>query len=120
MDSSLLDEPISLLDVVDIPSKFYGAKTFVESLGNTAPQFIKNLTSNDINELFATDEQIAKSSTLLGMGEGGIIQYLNHFPEDGYLRFWTALIFEKEGRINDAFGQFIVAINKGCNHWRVY
>ncbi|WP_373479800.1 glycosyltransferase family 4 protein [Geminocystis sp.] len=119
-DGSLLDEPISLLDVVDIPIQFYGAKTFVESLGNTAPQFIKNLTSNDTNELFTTDEQIAKSSALLGMGEGGVFQYLYYYPDDGYLIFWSALILEKQNKTEDAFRQYIMAINKGCKHWRLF
>ncbi|BAQ65668.1 glycosyltransferase family 4 protein [Geminocystis sp. NIES-3709] len=120
VDGSLLDEPVSIFDVIDIPSQFSGAKTFIESLGDTAPQFMTNLTSQEDSELFASDDEIANSSTLLGMGEGGVIQYLNYFPDDGYLRFWTALVLEKQGKVKDALGQYIMAINKGYKHWRVF
>ena len=120
VDGSLLNEPVSILDVVEIPPQFGGAKTFIESIGDNAPQFITSLTSEDINQLFAADKIIANSSTLLGLGEGGVVQYVNYYPQDGYLRLWMALIFERLGQTPDAMGQFINAINFGCNHWRVF
>lgn len=118
VDGSLLDEPVSLLDIVDIPAQFEGAKTFIESIGDTAPQFITSLTSEDINQLFTADEKIANSSTLLGLGEGGVLQYLHHYPKDGYLMLWVGLICESLGKTSDAMKLFIDAINFGCNHWR--
>ncbi|MBD2209279.1 glycosyltransferase family 4 protein [Nostoc linckia FACHB-104] len=120
LDGSLLNEPVSLLDVVDIPPQFQGAKRFIEAIDNTAPQFLTSLTSEDINELFAADEKIANSSTLLGLGEGGVLQYVNHYLQDGYLRLWIALILERQGKIPEAMEQFIAAIKLGCNHWRVF
>jgi len=120
VDGSLLDEPVSLLDVVDIPAQFEGAKTFIESIGDTAPQFITSLTSEDINQLFTADEKIANSSTLLGLGEGGVVQYVNHYPQDGYLRLWVGLILERQGKTSEAMGQFINSIQFGCHHWRVF
>lgn len=119
VDGNLLDEPVSLLDVVDIPPEFRGAKTFIESIGNTAPYFLTNLTSKNEQELFDTDNQIANASTLLGSGEGGVIQYLNYFPDDGFLRFWTGLILEKQGNVGGALRQLMLASDKGCKHWRI-
>ncbi|MBF2057315.1 MAG: glycosyltransferase family 4 protein [Cyanobacterium sp. T60_A2020_053] len=119
VDGNLLDEPVSLLDVVDIPPEFKGAKTFIESIGDTAPYFLTNLTSKNDQELFDTDNKIANSSILLGSGEGGVIQYLNYFPNDGFLRFWTALILEKQGNVGGALRQLMLASDKGCKHWRI-
>ncbi|MDZ7959689.1 MAG: glycosyltransferase family 4 protein [Aulosira sp. DedQUE10] len=120
VDGSLLDEPVTLLDIVDISPQLEGAKTFIESIGDTASQFINSLTSEDINQLFAADEKIANSSTLLGLGEGGVLQYLHHYPQDAYLRLWVALICKSQGKTLDAMKLFIDAINCGCNHWRVF
>jgi hypothetical protein len=120
VDSSLLDEPVSILDLVDIPQQFEGTKTFIESIGDTAPQFITSLISEDINDLFNAEETIANSSTLLGLGEGGVLQYLHHYQDDGYLQLWVGLICQNRGKMSDAMTLFINAINSGCNHWRVF
>ncbi|MEX6776301.1 glycosyltransferase [Limnospira fusiformis] len=120
VDGNLLDEPVSLLDVVDIPPQFAGAKTFIESIGDAAPQFITSLISEDIEELFAADEKIANSSTLLGLGEGGVVQYVNYYIKDAYLRLWIALILESQGKTSEAIKQFVNAIQFGCTHWRVF
>ncbi|MDH6099007.1 glycosyltransferase [Anabaenopsis sp. FSS-46] len=120
VDGSLLDEPVSVLDVVDIPPRFAGAKTFIESLGETAPQFFTSLTGEDIQELFAADEKIAGSSTLLGLGEGGVVQYAMFYPDDGYLQLWSGLVWDSEGKTQNALVCFAKAINLGCNHWRVF
>jgi glycosyltransferase involved in cell wall biosynthesis len=120
VDGDLLNEPVSLLDIVDIPPQFAGAKTFIESIGDTAPQFITSLISEDIDELFAAEEKIANSSMLLGLGEGGVIQYVNYYLEDRYLRLWIALILDHQGNTSEAMGQFVNAIKFGFHHWRVF
>jgi len=120
VDGNLLDEPLSLLDVVDIPPQFTGAKKFIESLGDTAPQFITSLTAENIQQLFAADDQIAHSSTLLGLGEGGVVQYAMFYPQDGYLQLWSGLVGDNQGKTEYALSSFVKAINLGCNHWRVF
>jgi glycosyltransferase involved in cell wall biosynthesis len=96
-----------------------GAELFVESLGDAAPQFAVSMTSQSIEELFDAEQRIARSSTLLSAGEGGIFQYRNFYPNDCYLRLWTGLVLYRQGQYHKAIGELQAAINLGCNHWRV-
>jgi glycosyltransferase involved in cell wall biosynthesis/tetratricopeptide (TPR) repeat protein len=116
---SLLDQPVSLQDLTGEPEELSGAQAFIQSLGDTAPQFTVSLTSPNIEELFEADRQIAASSTLLAMGEGGLIQYQTYYPNDGYLRLWSGLVKQRRGQPAEAIAEFTRAVNLGCNHWRV-
>ncbi|MFM6453969.1 MAG: glycosyltransferase [Planktothrix sp.] len=120
MGSSLLDQPLSLLDVLELPGKFVGAQTFIKALGHTAEPFLVSLTAENIDLILAAEEQIAASSMLLGLGEGSICQYRDHYINDGYLRLWLALVLRHQQRIPQAIFEFQNAINLGCNHWRVF
>src|SRR5919199_2820742 len=95
---SLLDQPVSLQDLTGEPEELSGAQAFIQSLGDTAPQFTVSLTSPSIEELFEADRQIAASSTLLAMGEGGLLQYQTYYPNDGYLRLWSGLVKQRRGQ----------------------
>ncbi|NET16487.1 MAG: glycosyltransferase family 4 protein, partial [Okeania sp. SIO1H6] len=117
--SSLLDEVILLEDVLGKPELFAAAKLFVRSLGNTSPEFSVSLNSENIQQLFQAENKIANSSILLGMGEGGILQYRDYYQNDGYLRLWSGLALQQQGRNDRAASEFASAINLGCNHWRV-
>ncbi|MFM6155228.1 MAG: glycosyl transferase, partial [Sphaerospermopsis kisseleviana] len=68
----------------------------------------------------AADQKIASSSTLLGLGEGGVVQYAQSYPQDGYLRLWAGLIWDHQGITQYAISSFVDAINLGCKHWRVF
>lgn len=116
---SLLDQPVSLQDLTGEPEELSGAQAFIQSLGDTAPQFTVSLTSPNIGELFEADRQIAASSTLLAMGEGGLLQYQTYYPNDGYLRLWSGLVKQRLGQPAEASAEFTSAVNLGCNHWRV-
>lgn len=116
---SLLEQPVSLQDLTGEPEQLFGAQAFIQSLGDTAPQFTISLTSPNIEELFAAEHQIAASSTLLSGGEGGLFQYQAYYPNDGYLRLWSGLAKQGRGQYAEAISEFIAAINLGCNHWRV-
>ncbi|MEW6495991.1 MAG: glycosyltransferase family 4 protein, partial [Cyanobacteriota bacterium] len=116
---SLLDQPVSLQDLMGEPEELSGAQAFIQSLGDTVPQFTVSLTSANIEELFEADRQISTSSTLLSMGEGGLLQYQADYPDDGYLRLWSGLIKQWRGQAAEAIAEFTAAINLGCNHWRV-
>ncbi|MCF3625725.1 glycosyltransferase [Planktothrix agardhii 1801] len=120
MGSTLLDQPLSLLDVVIPSDKFMGARAFIQSLGHQAQPFTVSLTSDNIEHLLAAEHQIAESSILLGLGEGGVHQYRDYYLNDGYLRLWLGLILINKDRNHQAISELQNAINLGCNHWRVF
>ena len=116
---SLLEQPVSLQDLIPEAEEFSGAQAFIQSLGDTAPQFTASLTSPSLDELFKADREIADSSILLAMGEGGLLQYQAYYPDDGYLRLWSGLVKQRRGEHGEAISEFVAAIDLGCNHWRV-
>jgi glycosyltransferase involved in cell wall biosynthesis len=116
---SLLAQQFSLHHLTGEPEKPSGAELFIESLGDTAPEFTVSLTSPNMDELFEADQKIAASTLLLSMGEGGLSQYRIHYENDGYLRFWSGLVLHRLGQKAQAVSEFSAAINLGCNHWRV-
>lgn len=67
-----------------------------------------------------TKQQIAESSILLGLGEGGVHQYRDYYLNDGYLRLWLGLVLINKDRNHQAISELQNAINLGCNHWRVF
>ena len=116
---SLLDQPVSLSDLTGKPEKVSGAKLFIQSLGDAAPEFRVSLTSQNMQELFEADMKIAASSLLLSRGEGGLSQYQAYYENDGYLKFWLGLVCHRQGQNAEAIAHFTEAINLGCAHWRV-
>ncbi len=117
--STLLYQPISLQDLTGQPEELVGAEVFAKSLGDTAPEFTLSLTSQKSQELFEAEQKIAASSILLSLGEGGIVQYRDYYPNDAYLRLWSGLVLQQQGRNPEAVSELIAAINLGCTHWRV-
>lgn len=120
LDESLLYQPVSLQDLTGEPEQYSGAKLFIQSLGDTAPEFTVSMTSQTIEELFEAEQKIARSSLLLSRGEGSIFQYRNAYQNDPYLRLWTGLVMQHQKQNEQASTEFLDAINLGCNHWRVY
>jgi len=117
---SLLDKPVSLLDVVGVEEKLVGTRLFIESIGEKVPEFIVSMNSQDTQRLFEAEQKIANSSTLLSRGEGSFLQYAERYPEDSYLRLWCGLVMHALGSYKQAISEFASAINLGCNHWRVF
>ena len=112
-----LGQPLSLLDVVDVPT---GARMFIESLGAAGKPFLTSLTTSDLMDLGAAEQAIAHASPLLrSAGSGGILHYRNAFLNDAYLRLWSGLVLAQEGKSAQAIIEFQRAIDLGCNHWRV-
>ncbi len=116
---SLLDQPVSLQDLIGEPEKPSGAQLFIESLGDTAPEFTVSLTSETMQEVFEADRKIAASSLLLSLGEGGLSQYRNNYPDDAHLRLWSGLVLHRLGEKAEAASEFTAAIELGYPHWRV-
>ncbi|MDY6937253.1 MAG: tetratricopeptide repeat protein [Cyanobacteriota bacterium] len=114
----LLDQPVTLQDLMgSTPS---AAELFVESLGDFAPHFSVSLHSQNIQELFDADRQIATSYPVMcNPGAGGVLHYRSHYPSDGYLRLWSGLIGQEKQQYQQAISEFKGAIELGCRHWRV-
>ncbi|MHC5828877.1 MAG: tetratricopeptide repeat protein, partial [Nostoc sp.] len=96
------------------------ASLFVQTLGDSAPQFNISMTAVEREVLLEADAKIANASALLSGGEGGIINYRNSYPNDGYLRLWSGLVLQKQGKHSTALGEFVAAIELGIEHWRVH
>jgi len=75
---------------------------FIESLGTTADCFVRSKTAVDAAVLCAADAKIANATPLLAHGEGGIMHYRNTYPDDAYLRYWSALVLLRQGRRAEA------------------
>lgn len=114
-----IDQIVTMKDVTGESENLSGAELFIQSLGETAPEFQISLTSDNVEELLAAEQKIAKASMLLATGEGGISQYREYYEKDGYLRLWWALYLQEQGNYGKAVSELIAAIDLGCNHWRV-
>jgi hypothetical protein len=70
------------------------AMRFVRSLGgpggDTARDFAVSLGVVNA-DITTADAAIARSPLVLSAGEGGIVHYRNTFPDDPFLRWWSAL-----------------------------
>ena len=114
------EPPVSLLDLTDTPAAAPGARLFVESLGNTDGCFLTSLTSQDPDELLAAEAAIARCSPLLRSPfSGGVLNYRQAFPQDGFLQLWAGLILRDQNQLPAAIGAFGTALDHGCRHWRV-
>ncbi|MGB3559744.1 MAG: tetratricopeptide repeat protein, partial [Geitlerinemataceae cyanobacterium] len=114
----LLDQPVTLQDLMGTTPS--AAELFIESLGDSASHFSVSLHSQNIEELFEADRQIANSSPVMcNPGGGGVLHYRSYYPNDSYLRFWSGLILQQRRQDRQAISEFQTAINLGCNHWRV-
>ncbi len=117
---SLLEQRITVDDLIGDPSKPSGAELFIQSLGETAPQFKTSFTSENIQELFEAERKISESSLLLYVvGGGGFLHYQQFYPNDAYLHLWAGLLRQREGLCSEAISEFQSAIELGCHHWRV-
>jgi glycosyltransferase involved in cell wall biosynthesis len=95
-----------------------GAGRFIQSLGDTAPQFAASLRAEGDAAVDA-DRRIAASQPVLCSGGGGILFYRDHYPDDGWLRMWAGLVLQRQGRAALAAGEFAAAIERGCGGPRV-
>lgn len=120
IEGNLLDKPVSLSDITDIPPKLSGSEAFIESLGDEAQIFATSRNSQDIRSLLEADKKIANSSEVLVFAGGGIQNYSDYYPDDGYFRLWKGLILQNQGHHMDAISEFSSAIKLGCNNWRLY
>ncbi|MDZ7957759.1 MAG: glycosyltransferase family 4 protein [Aulosira sp. DedQUE10] len=93
---------------------------FVQTLGDSAPEFNISMTAVDPEVLLEAEGKIANASALLAGGEGGIIHYRNFYPNDDYLRLWSGLVLQNQQKHDIALAEFVTAIKLGLSHWRVH
>ncbi len=97
------------------------ARGFVLSLGDMAGPFAVSLGGPVIfgeSAAAAADASIARASSVLARGEGGVLHYRNAFPSDGWLRLWSGLIAAHSGD-DAAAGEFDAAERLGLDSERV-
>ena len=92
------------------------AAGFVRVLGEEAGPFAVSLGGSPLHgpaAVAAADRAIAAASPLLARGEGGIVHYRNTYPEDPYLRYWSALVSAAAGAMPLAEAEFSAAAALG-------
>ena len=94
-----------------------GASAFVRSLGDAAGDFITSLTTPDEMAAMAAETRIAVAAPALG---NTILEYRNHYPDDGHLRAWSGLVLADRGRPALAAAEFKAAIARGHDGWRIF
>jgi|GEM_PF-823678 len=117
--SSHAIRPVKLIDAVLREERREGAYYFTKSLEDTSPQFMASLTSTSVDELLEADRLIAASSPVLTTAGGGIFEYRDYYPDDGYLRLWSGLTLMHRGKYARAVAEFCRSESLGCDHWRV-
>ncbi|MBN2468426.1 MAG: glycosyltransferase family 4 protein [Deltaproteobacteria bacterium] len=120
---NVYDEAISLDDITDRRPDYTGAERFIESLGSAAEAewFRISMCSQDVEELFRVEKKIAGCRPFLYWGgtAGGIHHYGRYYQNDGYLRLWSGLVWQRLGQYSAALSEFMAAHKAGCDHWRV-
>jgi glycosyltransferase involved in cell wall biosynthesis len=97
-----------------------GAHAFVESLGDTAPEFAASLAAVTEEEGLEAEARIAAAPPVLtSAAGGGILHYRRHYPNDGHLRLWAGLALETAGKHVLAVGELARARELGCDAPRV-
>ena len=93
---------------------------FINSLGDSAEEFIVSVTSESIDELFKAEEKIANCTPAMkAETRGSVFHYSKVFPDDVCLKFWAGLILQKQGKHRDAIRYLQTTYDMGYNHWRV-
>jgi glycosyltransferase involved in cell wall biosynthesis len=119
--ASLLDQPVTSSDITGYLKPRSGVESFIESLGDTAPQFSTSFTSDNLQDIWAAEQNISESSPLLqSPASGGILHYRLYYPNDAYLRLWSGLVFRNQGQLKQAASEFHEAARLGFPHWRIF
>ena len=94
-----------------------GGRLFAESLGADNNSFMASLDGVELEATLAADEAIQYMSPVVHIV--GILEYLNQYPQDGWLRYWSALISFGHDQLEQAFDGFVSAKELGLDHWRL-
>ena len=97
-----------------------GADAFIESLGDTAPEFRQSLLAVNEEEAVVAERCIAAASpVVVDAAAGGVLHYRRAYPDDPYLRLWSGLVLLAHGRPALAAAEFQGAITAGLSRPRL-
>jgi hypothetical protein len=98
-----------------------GAARFIDSLGASAGPFAASVESTDEATLLAAEQAVGESSpAMASAGGGGVLHYRRRYADDPWLRLWSGLILERQGRPALAAGEYSAVLRLGIEHWRVH
>lgn len=100
-----------------------GAVMFAESLGEAGQPFWSSLNTQNINNIFKAEREIAdfsNNSIMLSKGYGSVRHYRDFFPDDPYLQLWLGLMLYNQKDFEQAIIALTNAVQCGFPHWRVY
>jgi len=87
-------------------------RLFADALGPSGAVFSRSLEGG--LDAVEADREIGAAPDLVASStSGGILQYRQRHPEDAHLRLWSALVLENRGRLSDAAGEVVAAIEGG-------
>lgn len=96
----------------------YGARLFVESIGDLAADYRASLFAPTDGEQLEADSRIGQHTLLTHYTCS--LNYRKMFPHDPPLSFWTGLGLFARGNAAGAFDAFQRAWRTGFAHWRIH
>lgn len=94
----------------------FGAELFLASLGASAGRAVFDASrAGGPVEAAAADDEIARSATVLGTTDGGVLDYRRRFPDDPWLRYWSGLVLEALARPALAAGELAASARLGID-----
>jgi glycosyltransferase involved in cell wall biosynthesis len=94
-----------------------GAESFIDSQKTAVPQFFDHLFGQEKNIVERAEKSIRHSSHLLH--RLGILAYLDYFPNDVFLPFWSGLVNLEQEKFKEAFSDFKLSVKNGMEPARV-
>lgn len=95
-------------------ARWAGASALIEAFGDAAHTLRVSLVSNDLTEIRAAEQEIARATPAqTSVGGGGILDYRRAYPNDAYLRLWAGLVFAQQNRFAFAAAEFAAARELG-------
>jgi glycosyltransferase involved in cell wall biosynthesis len=103
------------------PGDRAGWQLFTASLGGHAAPFVASATAADPVAASDADDAISGlGEQLTGRGEGGILHYSAHYPDDPLLHLWAGLALAGRGRHALAASEFHRARAAGLDERRLH
>ncbi|MBL9215221.1 MAG: polysaccharide pyruvyl transferase family protein [Opitutaceae bacterium] len=96
----------------------YGARFFVESIGELGADYRDSLLAATDGERLEADNRIGQHSLLTHYACS--LSYRKMFPNDPALNFWAGLSYFARGKTKAAFEALTRAWRTGFSHWRIH
>lgn len=87
------------LPLLELETPFAGGAALIQSFGDCGENYRTSLLSQDVTEIRAAEEHIARASPVeTNAAGGGVSDYLLAYPDDAMLRLWAGLILAHQKR----------------------